>query len=672
MKVRPASAAVASIVTSLLVLAGIRGSGAIELVSRVPEPSTESALAIGVLVLAACCRMTILRLRTFKALIARRRFNQFVLPRWRSTNSSPKYVALLMLCWISGDCLAQTGDSFLPGEYRVGYQELAAFDTARDNRPVTTLVWYPADADVTEGAPIHYARPLWGWTQESPFIGGFMDVPVTDAGPFPLLVLSHGHGDLPQEFELLGEVLASHGYVVAAPHHAGNSAVTTDLPGMASHRPADISFVIDTMLARSATPGDLLSNAINVNAVAVGGFSRGAATATATVSGRLATNATEFDVPPDPRVKALVLIDGTPNTVDTLTPELRATVSVPTLSIGGSAGNFPANSNQLRVAGPMYGVDAINAAHGDFVLSCRFLKSLVEDNAPQEVLNFFGVNAPIECGPDLLPSGEVVEIVARHTTAFLDSQLGNDRTNEDTLKTNRQDLAGRITLRASVIGAGTASEWADLILTDPSGRRIGVDPQTGASFSDFTAQEIQYVTGQSSRAFSINTNAVLAGDYLLTAHGNASIVEPRTLLVTLELMEQRQHSRVFERKILLSEGIDAGTAIDPLTFEIVPAVVTESGDFNQDGTVDAADYVVWRKGLGTTYTQADYDVWRANFGRAPSAGWSIGSGGALPSAEPLPIAVPEPVAWVMLLTGTLTIFSRRSNSAPCPVHRASG
>ena len=38
------------------------------------------------------------------------------------------------------------------------------------------------------------------------------------------------------------------------------------------------------------------------------------------------------------------------------------------------------------------------------------------------------------------------------------------------------------------------------------------------------------------------------------------------------------------------------------------------GDYNRDGVVDAADYVVWRKGMGTTYTQGDYDVWRAHFG----------------------------------------------------------
>ena len=35
-----------------------------------------------------------------------------------------------------------------------------------------------------------------------------------------------------------------------------------------------------------------------------------------------------------------------------------------------------------------------------------------------------------------------------------------------------------------------------------------------------------------------------------------------------------------------------------------------AGDFNQNGVVDAADYVVWRNYLGTIYTQADYGIWR--------------------------------------------------------------
>jgi probable HAF family extracellular repeat protein len=69
------------------------------------------------------------------------------------------------------------------------------------------------------------------------------------------------------------------------------------------------------------------------------------------------------------------------------------------------------------------------------------------------------------------------------------------------------------------------------------------------------------------------------------------------------------------------------------------------GDFNHDGAVDAADYIVWRKGLGTAYMQNDYNVWRTYFGQ------TAGSGAALPSAKLLSAAVPEPMASAMLLIG---------------------
>lgn len=59
---------------------------------------------------------------------------------------------------------------------------------------------------------------------------------------------------------------------------------------------------------------------------------------------------------------------------------------------------------------------------------------------------------------------------------------------------------------------------------------------------------------------------------------------------------------------------------------------TNLGDYNHNGIVDAADYVIWRKGLGTTYTQADYDVWRSHFGKSVSSGSQFG--GASPVPEP--------------------------------------
>jgi hypothetical protein len=75
-------------------------------------------------------------------------------------------------------------------------------------------------------------------------------------------------------------------------------------------------------------------------------------------------------------------------------------------------------------------------------------------------------------------------------------------------------------------------------------------------------------------------------------------------------------------------------------FQVVPEV---AGDFNQDGAVDAADYVIWRNGLGTSYIQAEYDIWRTDFGRASVVGSSVGSGASLAGPNTLP-AVPEPSA----------------------------
>jgi hypothetical protein len=85
---------------------------------------------------------------------------------------------------------------------------------------------------------------------------------------------------------------------------------------------------------------------------------------------------------------------------------------------------------------------------------------------------------------------------------------------------------------------------------------------------------------------------------------------------------------------------------------------TVSGDFNLDGNVDAADYVVWRsgRGVGTQYAQgdanldgivddADLAIWRSNFGfvrQALSAG--AGRGAAL-------AAVPESSTAALMAIG---------------------
>jgi hypothetical protein len=74
------------------------------------------------------------------------------------------------------------------------------------------------------------------------------------------------------------------------------------------------------------------------------------------------------------------------------------------------------------------------------------------------------------------------------------------------------------------------------------------------------------------------------------------------------------------------------------TLDCTPNPPGQAGDYNDNGTVDAADYVVWRNNLnGTslpnetvsigTVDQADYDEWRANFG---NSGLGAAAGGAVP------------------------------------------
>jgi hypothetical protein len=74
------------------------------------------------------------------------------------------------------------------------------------------------------------------------------------------------------------------------------------------------------------------------------------------------------------------------------------------------------------------------------------------------------------------------------------------------------------------------------------------------------------------------------------------------------------------------------------------------GDFNQDGIVNAADYVTWKNGLGTAYTQGDYDIWRTHFGQTLSAGMATSR------------TVPETSPWTIGLIGVAALCANRKSN----------
>jgi T5SS/PEP-CTERM-associated repeat protein len=78
------------------------------------------------------------------------------------------------------------------------------------------------------------------------------------------------------------------------------------------------------------------------------------------------------------------------------------------------------------------------------------------------------------------------------------------------------------------------------------------------------------------------------------------------------------------------------------------------GDFNGNGIVDAADYVVWRK---TDGSQGGYDLWRTNFGRTIGAA-SGATSGSPRLGEPT-AAVPEPATWTIVVLCAAWACGRR-------------
>ncbi len=100
----------------------------------------------------------------------------------------------------------------------------------------------------------------------------------------------------------------------------------------------------------------------------------------------------------------------------------------------------------------------------------------------------------------------------------------------------------------------------------------------------------------------------------------------------------------------VGSNLDAVVYLDAIS-HIVPGSL--SGDFNGDWVVDAADYVLWRQGLGTTYTQGDYLVWQAHYGESANGT----TGGSAPASQ---AAVPEPAAIALaVLSAVFSNFGRR-------------
>jgi dienelactone hydrolase len=161
----------------------------------------------------------------------------------------------------------------LPGEYPVGHATFELVDTAR-SRTLLVTAWYPAAESARDAATS--GEPIQNLTPEGPdrdsYVGWLATAPeacttrtshsATDADladgtePFPVIAFSHCHNCIRFSAMSIAERLASHGFVVVAPDHTGNTMfdeLPTLDPTFLAIRAGDIRFVLDQVLDPNAS-----------------------------------------------------------------------------------------------------------------------------------------------------------------------------------------------------------------------------------------------------------------------------------------------------------------------------------------------------------------------------------------------------------------------------------
>lgn len=252
-------------------------------------------------------------------------------------------------------------DPAQPGPFAAGVRTVMMTDPSR-NRTFAVDIWYPVDPATGGGRANEYQLQALGLTLASLSTPARRDGTPAAGGPWPLVIFSHGYGGVRFQSFFLTEQLATHGFVVAAPDHPGNTMADLILGGgnatqSSIDRPLDVLFVLEQMLA--GTSGVAVT--IDGSRVGVTGHSFGGWTALE-VARR------------DPRFR--VVFPMAPGFRNGSTPDFVADLARPIALFGGSLDHtceFEANQHAPYnlAAPPKYLVEIMGAGHLDFSDLCE-------------------------------------------------------------------------------------------------------------------------------------------------------------------------------------------------------------------------------------------------------------------------------------------------------------
>lgn len=336
-----------------------------------------------------------------------------------------------------------------PGEYSVGVATVT-LDDPDGVRPLTVEVWFPIDdsVDASTLGPQQYTL-LPGVYYESPTALSAAADQIETSQQFPLIVYSHGSNGLRYVHSSYTEALASHGYVVVAADHTGNTAVDyiagTSAPyeNTVLNRLTDVQRLIDAFVDPSDPVAGPFATQVDPERIVVTGHSAGGFTTLATVTGF----SNELgDAAADDRIDAVVTLAPAVG-ASFFTDEQLASVDVPMMVVVGTNDQTtPVDPNVTRLwdfssGAPAYRVELVDGAHQTFTDLCQYIEFLPTLDAVPEVITATIVDFASEgCSPGDLDSRRAAELTNSYVIRFLDQVLDGGPSIDPTLVATPDDV----------------------------------------------------------------------------------------------------------------------------------------------------------------------------------------------------------------------------------------